>query len=53
MIEPDIPEIQSGLVTGNYHGTPLALFIHNTNVRSQDYQNVQTTVRPGHAEFHR
>ena len=50
-IEPDIPEIQSGLVNGVTTGTPLAFLIHNTNVRSQDYQNVQTTVRPGHADY--
>lgn len=50
-VEPDVPEIQSGLYQGTTNGTPLALFIRNTNVRSQDYQNVQTTVRPGHADF--
>lgn len=50
-VEPDVPEVQSGLYQGTTNGTPLALFIRNTNVRSQDYQNVQTTVRPGHADF--
>lgn len=50
-MEPDIPEIQSGLYQGTTNGTPLAFLIQNTNTRSQDYNNVQTTVRPGHADY--
>ena len=50
-LEPDVPEVLSGLYDGKTTGTPLALLIRNTNVRSQDYRNLQTTVRPGHADY--
>ncbi|MGI5957947.1 MAG: chorismate synthase [Massiliimalia sp.] len=50
-IEPDRPEILSGLIDGHTTGTPLCMMIKNTNVRSGDYRNVQTTARPGHADY--
>ncbi len=48
--EADIPEILSGVKNGLTEGTPLALIIRNTDVRSQDYQN-STVPRPSHADF--
>lgn len=50
-IEPDLPKILSGLVNGVTTGTPLCMMIENTNTRSADYRNLQTTVRPGHADY--
>lgn len=50
-LEPDLPEVISGLVDNKTTGTPLCMMIKNTNVRSGDYANLQTTVRPGHADY--
>lgn len=50
-IEPDIPEVLSGLHGGTTNGTPLALLIRNTNTRPQDYQNIRDAVRPGHSDY--
>ena len=50
-LEPDVPEVLSGLYAGKTTGTPLAMLIRNTNVRSQDYRAMQTAVRPGHADY--
>lgn len=50
-IEPDRPEVLCGLIDGHTTGTPLCMTIKNTNVRSGDYSNLKTTVRPGHADY--
>lgn len=50
-IEPDIPKILCGLHNNTTNGTPLCMIIENTNTRSKDYKNIQTIVRPGHADF--
>lgn len=50
-VEPDIPEILSGLYNGTTNGTPLAIMIKNTNTRSQDYDNLKQIARPGHADY--
>lgn len=50
-LEPDLPEVISGLVNNRTTGTPLCMMIKNTNVRSGDYKNLQTAVRPGHADY--
>ncbi len=50
--EPDVPRIVSGLnVNGETCGAPLAALIENTNTRSQDYDNILSVPRPGHADF--
>ncbi|MCR5522457.1 MAG: chorismate synthase [Clostridia bacterium] len=50
--EADIPEFLSGLnddcVTC---GTPITAIIRNTDVRSQDYDNIKNIPRPGHADY--
>ncbi len=50
-IEADTPEIVSGVFNGMTTGAPITLFFENTNTRSKDYANLQTTPRPGHADF--
>ncbi len=50
-IEPDLPQVLSGLINDTTTGTPLCLMIQNTNTHSSDYDNLKTTVRPGHADY--
>lgn len=49
--EPDKAEILSGVFEGKAEGTPIAILIRNTSQHSQDYGNLATTFRPGHADF--
>ena len=61
--EPDRVEFESGVVrsvtSGKYSASPLwettgemiRAVIRNTNTRPQDYANVQTVPRPGHADY--
>ena len=49
--EGGVPKILSGLVDGRTCGAPLCAVIENTDTRSQDYQNVLTVPRPGHADY--
>ena len=50
--EPDAVRIVSGLnARGETCGAPLAALIENTNTRSQDYANIESVPRPGHADF--
>lgn len=50
-IEPDVPNVLSGLFDDTTNGTPLCMMIENTNVRSGDYSNLKASMRPGHADF--
>ncbi len=50
-LEKDIPEILSGVLDSKTTGAPLCAVIRNTNTRSQDYGNVLTCPRPGHADY--
>jgi chorismate synthase len=49
--EADHVEILSGLFEGKTTGTPIALLIRNTDQRSQDYNKIIDTFRPGHADY--
>jgi chorismate synthase len=49
--EADTVQILSGVFEGLTTGTPIALLIHNTDQRSNDYGNLLDTFRPGHADY--
>jgi len=49
--EADRVEILSGVFEGLTTGTPIALFIHNHDVRSEPYEILQELFRPGHADY--
>lgn len=49
--EADVPQFLSGLVGNTTCGAPLTAVIQNTNVRSQDYADMQDHPRPGHADY--
>jgi len=49
--EADEVKILSGVFNGRTTGTPIALLIENTNVKSGDYDELRRLVRPGHADY--
>jgi chorismate synthase len=49
--EADKVIIGSGVFEGKTTGTPISLMILNTNQRSQDYSQIASYFRPGHADF--
>jgi chorismate synthase len=49
--EADAPEFLCGLKDGRTCGAPLTAIIRNKNVRPQDYVNLKTLPRPGHADY--
>ena len=49
--EPDKVEFESGVKDGVTTGETIRAVIRNTNTRPQDYANVQTVPRPGHADY--
>lgn len=49
--EEDRPEFLSGIVGGHTCGAPIAAVIYNRNTRSEDYDNLRSCPRPGHADF--
>ena len=50
-LEKDIPEIMSGMLNDTTTGAPLCAIIKNSDTRSQDYGNLLTNPRPGHAAY--
>jgi len=50
-IEPDKPEIQSGVYNGFSTGSPICAVIKNSESHSKDYESIEFTPRPGHADF--
>ena len=48
--EDDVPEILSGVFENRTLGTPITIIVKNTNQRSQDYDKLKDTYRPGHAD---
>ncbi len=49
--ESDTCQILSGVFEGYATGTPVALFIPNTDQRSHDYDPLRDLCRPGHADW--
>lgn len=49
--EGDNFEILSGELKGRTTGAPLTAFIANSNTRSGDYSDLETLMRPGHADY--
>lgn len=49
--EADEPKLATGVFKGKTTGAPLTILFENTNTRSSDYEALQATPRPGHADF--
>ncbi len=49
--EPDAFELMSGVFEGQTTGTPLCIFIKNTNQKSKDYSHIKDLYRPSHADM--
>ncbi len=49
--EADEVEILSGTFEGKTTGTPISLIVKNTSARSQDYSEIASYYRPGHADL--
>lgn len=50
-IEPNLPEILSGVFEGRTIGTPISILVLNVDVGSERYKVLKNTPRPGHADF--
>ncbi len=48
--ENDEPEILSGVFEGKTLGTPIAILVRNQDARSEDYKEIKTQARVGHAD---
>lgn len=49
--ETDEVEILSGTFEGRTTGTPISMIVYNKNQRSQDYSEIASYYRPGHADY--
>ncbi|MCR2805193.1 chorismate synthase [Paenibacillus soyae] len=49
--ESDTVHILSGVFEGKTTGTPLAVILHNHDMRPEAYSDIQQAFRPGHADF--
>jgi chorismate synthase len=49
--EADVVEILSGVYEGKTTGTPIGLFVRNTDQRSSAYNEMKLAFRPSHADF--
>jgi chorismate synthase len=47
----DIVQILSGVYEGRTTGTPLFMMMHNHDMKSEAYKDIQHAFRPGHADF--
>ena len=49
--EDDLVEILSGVFEGKTTGAPISLMVRNTSQHSQDYSEIASYYRPGHADY--
>jgi chorismate synthase len=49
--ESDLPTVLSGILGNTTCGTPIAAIIANSDQHSNDYKNVASVARPGHADY--
>ena len=49
--EKDEPVVTSGIENGITNGDDIKAYIKNTNKRSNDYDSIRYTPRPGHADY--
>ncbi|MFA5948435.1 MAG: chorismate synthase [Candidatus Gracilibacteria bacterium] len=49
--EEDQIKILSGVFEGKTTGTPISMIVENQNKKSEDYENIKNTYRPGHADL--
>lgn len=49
--EDDDPDIVSGVFNNKTTGAPITILFRNNNVRSEEYDALKDTPRPGHADF--
>lgn len=49
--ESDIVHILSGMYEGKTTGTPICMMMHNHDMQSSAYNDIQHAFRPGHADF--
>ena len=50
-LESDRVQILSGVFEDTTTGTPIAMVVHNEDMRPQDYAATKNLFRPGHADF--
>ncbi len=50
-VERDRVRILSGTFEGKTTGAPIALYIENENLRTEDYESLKNLYRPGHADY--
>lgn len=48
--ESDTPEVLSGVFEGRTLGTPITVLVRNRDARSEDYEAIKNSPRPGHAD---
>jgi chorismate synthase len=49
--EEDTCQILSGVFQGSTLGTPISIWVRNTDARPEAYREMETTFRPSHADF--
>jgi chorismate synthase len=49
--ESDVVQFVSGVFEGKTLGTPLAALLQNEDAKSKDYNSIQNSFRPSHADF--